>query len=117
MKGVDGVNISLVEIDQDTESVKITIEGESIDLNHVETTMKDCGAVIHSIDEVAVGKNSSKKSKLRQLVASIHTTGLFTNSLLLFRGCHILARLRGFEKLTNIDKALSIFLKRPQLKK
>ena len=56
MKGVDGVNIFLVEIDQDTESVKITIEGQNIDLNHVENTMKDCGAVIHSIDEVAVGK-------------------------------------------------------------
>lgn len=56
MEGVDGVNILLVEIDQDTESVKITIEGKSINLNHVETTMKDCGAVIHSIDEVAVGK-------------------------------------------------------------
>lgn len=63
MKGVDGVNISLVEIDQDTESVKITIEGESIDINHVETTMKDCGAVIHSIDEVAVGKRLVEKAQ------------------------------------------------------
>jgi hypothetical protein len=54
--GVDGVNISLVEIDQSTESVRITIEGGSINLNHVEKCMKDCGAVIHSIDEVSVGK-------------------------------------------------------------
>ena len=61
MKGVDGVNISLVEIDQNTESVKITIEGDNINLNHVETTMKDCGAVIHSIDEVAVGKKLIEK--------------------------------------------------------
>ena len=64
MKGVDGVNISLVEIDQDTESVKITIEGQSINLNHVETTMKDCGAVIHSIDEVAVGKRLVEKVQI-----------------------------------------------------
>lgn len=56
VKGVDGVNISLVEIDQNTESVRITIEGNSINLNHLKTTMKDSGAVIHSIDEVAVGK-------------------------------------------------------------
>lgn len=56
VKGVDGVNISLVEIDQSTESVRITIEGNSINLNHLRDTMKDCGAVIHSIDEVAVGK-------------------------------------------------------------
>ena len=64
MEGVDGVNISLVEIDQDTESVKITIEGKSINLNHVETTMKDCGAVIHSIDEVAVGKKLVEKVQI-----------------------------------------------------
>ena len=61
MKGVDGINISLVEIDQSTESVRITIEGDDIDLNHVETTLKDCGAVIHSIDEVAVGKRLVQK--------------------------------------------------------
>lgn len=63
MKGVDGVNISLVEIDQKTESVRITLEGESIDLNHVETIMKECGAVIHSIDEVSVGKKLVEKAK------------------------------------------------------
>ena len=62
MEGVDGVNISLVEIDQETESVRITIEGDDIDLNHVETTMKDCGAVIHSIDEVVVGKRLVQKA-------------------------------------------------------
>lgn len=64
MEGVDGVNISLVEIDQDTESVKITIEGGSIDLNHMESIMKDCGAVIHSIDEVAVGKKLVEKVQI-----------------------------------------------------
>ena len=59
--GVDGVNISLVEIDQETESVRITLEGENIQFNNVETTIKDCGAVIHSVDEVAVGKKLVQK--------------------------------------------------------
>lgn len=62
IEGVDGVNISLVEIDQNTESVRITIEGDDINLNHLETTMKDCGAAIHSVDEVAAGKRLVKKS-------------------------------------------------------
>lgn len=53
---VDGVNVSLVEIDQDTESVKIAIEGEDIDIEQVRELMKDCGAVIHSVDQVVVGK-------------------------------------------------------------
>ena len=62
INGVEGVNISLVEIDQNTESVRITIEGNSVNLNHLKDTMKDCGAVIHSIDEVSVGKRLVKKT-------------------------------------------------------
>lgn len=61
MEGIDGVNISLVEIDQSTESVRVTIEGDSINLNKVESTIKDCGAAIHSVDEVAVGKRLVQK--------------------------------------------------------
>jgi len=60
VKGVEEVNISLVEIDQETESVKITIEGDGIDLDHLRSTIKDSGAVIHSIDEVSVGKPKGK---------------------------------------------------------
>jgi len=53
---VEGVNVSLVEIDQDTESVKIAIEGEDIDIDQLRELMKDCGAGIHSVDQVVVGK-------------------------------------------------------------
>jgi len=53
---IDGVNISLVEIDQNTESVKIAIEGSNINIEEIRKLMKDYGAVIHSIDEVVVGK-------------------------------------------------------------
>lgn len=56
MKGIEGVNISLVEMDQNTESVKIAIEGDNIDINYVKEMLKDNGAVIHSIDEVVVGE-------------------------------------------------------------
>ena len=53
---VEGVKVSFVEIDQNTESVKVTIEGEVVDLDYVNKLMKDYGAVVHSIDEVVVGK-------------------------------------------------------------
>jgi hypothetical protein len=53
---VEAVKVSLVEIDQNTESVKVTIEGEVVDLDYVNKLMKDYGAVVHSIDEVVVGK-------------------------------------------------------------
>jgi hypothetical protein len=53
---IEGVKVSLVEIDQNTESVKVIMEGETIDLNFVQNMMKDYGAVVHSIDEVVVGR-------------------------------------------------------------
>jgi hypothetical protein len=53
---VEGVKVSLVEIDQNTESVKVTMEGDDVDLEYVQKMMKDYGAVVHSIDEVVVGR-------------------------------------------------------------
>jgi len=56
LKGVDGVNCSLDEVDQETESIKITIEGSSISYDTVENALRELGAVIHSVDLVASGK-------------------------------------------------------------
>jgi len=56
LKGVEGVNCSLDEVDQETETVKVTIEGSAIGYESVETVLRELGAVIHSVDEVAAGK-------------------------------------------------------------
>ena len=56
IKGVDGVNCTLDEVDQDTESVRITLEGPGIDFEKVEATLREGGAVIHSVDSVSAGK-------------------------------------------------------------
>jgi len=48
-------DISLEEVDAQTDSVKITIEGTNIDYEKVKTEISDCGAVIHSIDGVSAG--------------------------------------------------------------
>jgi hypothetical protein len=55
LEGVSGVNISLEEIDANTHSIKITIEGNNIIFKNVEEIIKDCGASIHSIDGVSAG--------------------------------------------------------------
>ena len=55
LKGVSGVNCSLQEVDQDTESIKITIEGDNISFKSVEKVIKSCGGAIHSIDGVSTG--------------------------------------------------------------
>jgi hypothetical protein len=53
---VDGVNLSLYEVDQQTENVKITIEGTDINYNVVTHIIENLGGVIHSVDEIVAGK-------------------------------------------------------------
>ncbi|HEX9340240.1 MAG TPA: DUF211 domain-containing protein [Thermoplasmata archaeon] len=56
LKGVDGVSLTLDEVDQETESVKVTIEGSAINYPSVEEALRELGAVIHSVDLVSSGK-------------------------------------------------------------
>ncbi len=55
VKGVEGVNITLVEIDKETENVKITIMGDDLDYDEIARTIEEFGGVVHSIDMVAAG--------------------------------------------------------------
>jgi len=66
LKGVDGVSCVLEEVDQDTESVKVTIEGSSINYEGVEDTLRELGAVIHSVDLAASGKRLVEDVKTAQ---------------------------------------------------
>ena len=56
LDGISGLNVSIKEVDQETETVKITIKGNSIDYELVEETIREVGAVIHSVDNVSAGK-------------------------------------------------------------
>lgn len=54
--GVDGVNISVYELDKKVENVKVTIEGRFADMEKIKSVISTSGGTIHSIDEVVVGK-------------------------------------------------------------
>ncbi len=56
LDGVDGVNITVKEIDVDTITLSITIEGTDINFDEVEKKLEELGCVIHSIDQVIAGK-------------------------------------------------------------
>ncbi len=56
LPGVDGVNVSLYEVDQQTENVKVTVEGEGLEFDQIKEVIEHFGAAIHSIDEVASGR-------------------------------------------------------------
>ncbi len=53
---VEGVNISLKEVDQNTESITVTLEGNNINYETIKEILQEAGAVIHSIDQVVAGK-------------------------------------------------------------
>jgi len=63
LSGVDSVSITSIEIDRNTESVKVLVEGNDIRLEKVKTAIERLGGVIHSIDEVVSAKRTTEKRK------------------------------------------------------
>ncbi len=64
--GINGVNISVYEIDQRVENVKVTLEGNFPDIKKVKKVLLDIGGTIHSIDEVVAGKTMVEEEETLQ---------------------------------------------------
>jgi hypothetical protein len=56
LEGVDGVNISIYEIDRRVENAKLTVEGHNVPYQQIIEMIEQNGGAVHSIDEVAAGK-------------------------------------------------------------
>ena len=61
LRGVSGVNLSVLEIDKEVENIKLIIEGRDVSYERVKELIEDMGATIHSIDEVVSGKQLIKE--------------------------------------------------------
>lgn len=48
------VHLTVTEMDEKTESLRISIEGEAIDFDAVQARIEELGGSLHSIDEVEV---------------------------------------------------------------
>jgi hypothetical protein len=64
--GVEGVNASVIEIDEDVENIKITVEGENIDEAEVRDEIEGLGGSIHSIDEIVCGEKKVEQVETMQ---------------------------------------------------
>ncbi|MHA1580620.1 MAG: DUF211 domain-containing protein [Candidatus Freyarchaeota archaeon] len=64
--GVVGVNITLIEVDAETESVKITVEGNRLNYSEIKEKIENLGAVIHSVDQVVAGTTLVEEVKTAQ---------------------------------------------------
>ena len=56
LDGVNKVDINLVEINEKTESLKVTLNGSNIKFDALKELMEKRGAVIHSVDQVMAEK-------------------------------------------------------------
>jgi hypothetical protein len=54
-KGVEAVTITVEEIDIETVGMNVTIEGENMDYEEITNAIESTGAVVHSLDEIAIG--------------------------------------------------------------
>jgi hypothetical protein len=70
IKGVDGVNIIIYEIDRDVENAKIILGGKNINFEKVKKILEDAGAAIHSIDEVAAGRKIIEEVRTPQDISA-----------------------------------------------
>jgi len=66
VENVDGVNLILREMDQNTETLKITVVGDNMNFEKIRKVLEEFGAVIHSVDEIVAGKILVESVKTEQ---------------------------------------------------
>ena len=66
LDGVEGVNITIYEIDHQVENAKITVEGEQLSFRELSSLIEENGGAVHSIDEVAAGKRTVEEVETHQ---------------------------------------------------
>jgi hypothetical protein len=53
---VEGVNITVYEMDQITQKVKAIVEGRNLDYDDIEEYLRTLNCVVHSLDQVVAGE-------------------------------------------------------------
>ncbi|MFQ5870924.1 MAG: DUF211 domain-containing protein [Candidatus Geothermarchaeales archaeon] len=57
VRGIGEVEMLVMEVDADTETVKIVFKGDDVDYDAAVETMRQYGTVIRSIDEISMSKS------------------------------------------------------------
>ncbi len=58
VRGVSAVNITVKEVDVETQNIIIVVEGDNIDFGEMRVLIEELGGVIHSVDQVVAGKKT-----------------------------------------------------------
>lgn len=63
VEGVQGVNVTVTEIDIETVGSEVTVEGENINYSALVEAIESTGAVVHSIDQLVCGSRIVERIK------------------------------------------------------
>lgn len=66
LPSVLGVDITLFEMDNKVENVKLTLVGDSLRYNEIQDVIRDSGATIHSMDKVKAGHIVVQEAETQQ---------------------------------------------------
>lgn len=56
IEGVESVLISVMEMDQNTQTIKVVVEGSGFSYEDIQEVIRKFGGVVHSVDEVVAGR-------------------------------------------------------------
>jgi len=57
LEGIEAADITTLEMDAKTETLKITLDGSDVKLNLIEDKITELGGTVHSVDKVIANKN------------------------------------------------------------
>jgi hypothetical protein len=66
VKEIDGITSSLIELDQEVQNVKLTVEGSDLEYATIEEQIGELGGTIHSVDQVAYGEYIVEEPRTHQ---------------------------------------------------
>ena len=58
LDGIDAATATVVEVDENVKTLRVTLEGSELDLEAVRAEIEDLSASVHSVDQVACGSRT-----------------------------------------------------------
>jgi len=55
LNGTEGATVHVLEVDEKTKTVEITIEGEALSFEDIKEIIEELGGSVHSVDRVSAG--------------------------------------------------------------
>lgn len=66
VNNIEGVNITVYEMDKLTQKVKVIIEGKNLDFEEISEILDEQNCVIHSVDQIVAGEKLIEDIQLPQ---------------------------------------------------